>query len=165
MTYNVKLTRGGLTFNFRDEFVKNYDTGPSAEIDKTVMPLGGPMSNLGLDFNGVQKVITMSGEFFDVSESVVTGDGAPNITTALQMKYWIESLVSGNQQAIDFYSEDDEYSLLSSAVPSEPFQVGSATIPGTWVPTKVFVEQPKITRVEGKPNTYAFNINFWVAGF
>lgn len=160
MSYNVKLTKNGLTFNFPDEFIKQYESGPVGEIDKTIMPLGGPMANIGLDFNGVQKVITMSGSLFETSASVVSGVDSPTVTTAKQMKYWLESYVSGNQEAIEFYSVDDEYSLSNATGTTE---IEGVEIPGTWVKTKVFVESPKITRVEGSPNMYSFSISFWVA--
>jgi len=148
-TYSISNDEGQ-TLTFNNAWIKSYSSAIAMnEKDTNVMPTTGPMANQTYDYNGVTKIITMSGEIFDVTGSVVTGGTHPEgFDNVLAIKYWLEALLSGQQQAKNFVSPQDSKSLeLGGGISTTavfaandlPGQNDALYLPGTWIQTKVFV--------------------------
>lgn len=134
MTYAITHDTGEV-FTFEDGMIDKVQTTISVnEPDENIIPGTGPMGNEVYDFGGATKIITISGKLYDAENGTVTSGST--ITTILQMKYWLESLISAAQGAKTWSSPLDQYSLLGD---SGSTTISSANIPGTWSATKVYV--------------------------
>lgn len=149
----------GETFNFPASFIDSNDTSFETGVNRIKMPNGGPLSNIGNNFQGNEKTITIQGMLYDTDESVVTNK---NITKRIQMKYWLESC-KGSLQALAFETKYNKFSMLNNAGTT---QIEGVEIEGTWEPTKGYViglsfdEQQATESREELP----FSLTLWVAG-
>lgn len=162
----TKITRqdNGQTFTFPNHFLDSernvFDVGP----DKIRLPLSGPLQNIGNDFDGVGKVIPISGTFYfiDEAESVVTGgENPPLINKPIQMKYWLESLADGSQRTIALDSYISEYSLVNG---NGTTVIDGVEIPGTFKPTTGYIDDLEFSENDTTPLAIDFSFNVWVAG-
>lgn len=149
------------TFTFPEGMVKNVHSALASEIMENNMPGSGPALNIGIDFNGVTKVITISGELNDADTSVVTGTSAPTITTVKLIKLYLESFLSGQQQAIPLTSNYETWALES---PGGTTTIDGQAIPGTWVLAKIYMTAIDFDDNSGEPNIVPYSISLWVAG-
>lgn len=148
-------------FSFKSGFISTYETAFEMNVNQIVNPLSGPMRNIGNDFNGIGKTISINGVLYDESESVVSNN---TIKTIKQMKYWLESLTSGFQiRPCEFNSTEDEYSLSTG---SQTTVIEGVEIPGSWEKTKGYI----INLTFGDTNESqgvmmkTFSLTLWVAG-
>lgn len=160
MTYAITHDSGEV-FTFEDGMIDSVQTSITVnEPDENIIPGSGPMGNEVYDFGGATKTISVRGKLYDAQNGTVTS--ATTITTILQMKYWLESLISAAQAAKSWTSPLDQYSLLDGTGTTT---IDSASIPGTWVTTKVYVmglEYPDDTDHVG--NQLPFTLTLKVAG-
>lgn len=146
-------------FSFPDGFIGDDATSFEVEVQPTKIPVAGPMSNIGNDFSGIGKTITVNGVLYDQSSSVVTNN---NITTKEQMKYWLESLTNGFQiRPCEINTPLNEYSLRSN---SNETPILGVNIPGDWVKTKGYVTGISFSKVIGDVEQISFSLTIWVAG-
>lgn len=147
-TYSIK-NEAGETMTFDNAWITSYSTAIAMnEKDGVVMPGTGPMNNQIYDYNGVTKIISMSGVIFDVATSVVTDSGDVTITgfdNILAIRLWLEALLNGQQQAKTFISPQDSKSLAtgggttSFTTADNPTLTENINIQGDWTETTVFV--------------------------
>lgn len=146
-------------FSFPDGFISDSSSSFELEVQQTKMPVSGPMGNIGNDFSGVGKTITVSGVLYDQPSTVVSNN---NITTKEQMKYWLESLANGFQsRPCEINSKLDEFSLRNSGGNTT---VEGVSIPGNWQKTKGYLINYSFNKVVGDVETISYSLTFWVAG-
>ncbi len=164
MVTAVTLTRGGTSqvLTFPSGFIQKVATTVTNNPEKTEMPAGGPASNIGTDVGGSGKTLIITGQLLDspTGSSMVTGTGAPSITTKEQLKYWIEALIDGNQIAHTWTSNLDTYSVQGVGSTS----IEGVTMPALFTATKVYVDQFTYDDPEAQPENIPFTLNLWVAG-
>ena len=148
-------------FTFEQSMIEEVSSTTNSDVSQTVMPGSGPGSNVGNDFNGVNKIINVSGRLMSTEASVVTGIDAPQITSVKQMKMWLEALQNGAQIAKAFNSNYEDVSVLNSSVPTEP-NVEGQIIPATLAQTKIYVMSFSFAEVEGIPDKFDFSLQLFV---
>lgn len=151
------------TFTFVQPMVEKVTPTITNDPTETVQPSSGPMSNIANDYNGVQKSIVVTGKLLDQSSSVVTASSGtqPDIKTAEMMKIWLEGLMNGNQRAMGFQSNYEQYSLQSAAGTTT---INGVAMPGTWVPTKVYIKSFSVDDDQPNIESIPFILTLWVAG-
>ena len=150
----------GETFSFPASFVSGEDMVIGTGVSRTVMPVAGPMSNIGNNFEGNEKTITINGVLYDTVDEDVSVVSNKNIKTIKLMKYYLEACKMANS-ALEYESEYNGLSLVSA---SGTTTIDGVAIPGQWIPTKGYVvgftaDKPQ-EDIEGMP----FTLNLWVAG-
>lgn len=157
------------------EMVQGINETIAPEPDRQKIPGSGPASNIGTDFNGVEKTITINGSLVDVDSTIVytvTGSGESEVetpvsgfTTKESLKYLLEAFANGNQTGnivtIGGGSWHD-YTLESS---DGTTTINGVEIPGAWVLTKGYCTNVIFDDEEANPNIIPFKIDFWIAGF
>lgn len=163
MTITIKRTVNGNvhTFTFPKGMVDDLSVSISNEPDKIVMPAQGPAGNIGNDFNGVEKTITMQINIVDCESSVVSGTNAPNIQTIDQIKYWLESLCDGFQTAKEFSAPGEEYTVRGTGTTT----INGVVYPASFDTTKVYVTGISYGKKSGNVTVIPATITLWVAGF
>ena len=164
MTVTITLEVAGddHTFAFETAMIDTVSSTVNTDVTQTVMPGSGPGGNIGNDFNGVVKIISVTGLLMSTTTSVVTGTDAPQITSIKQMKYWLEALQNGAQVVKAFTSNYDEYTVSSSSQ-NPGFVVDGAIIPAEFTPTKIYVTSFSATEEEANPDSMPFSLQFYVA--
>lgn len=159
---NVSITKGGVTFTFPDGTINDITTNIDCGIEETKMPGAGPMQNYAIDYEGTSKTITISGILIDTPSSVLSSG---DLRDKKLMKYWLESLADGNQFAMDFKSNLEEYSVSHTGSTMMPDNESGqqVTIPATFTSTKVYVRSIQFRDVV-VGNYIEFTISFFVAG-
>ena len=163
---SVTISNGIETFTFVQGMIDKVSSDIMTELDQNVMPSSGPMSNQGYDFNGVSKVITISGNLFDATSSVVSG-GTNNIRSMKIMKYWLEALQNGSQTTTTFSSNLEEYSIESGFSTTDlPDTVSGVdvTLNAKFILTKVYKSKATFDDEAGNPELIPFTLDLWVAG-
>lgn len=95
------IIRDGVTFTFNDGDVSEIRTRIATELDYDAMPSSLALYSLLYDFNGVTKIITLSGGLTNTGSNRLTVGSA--ITIDEQRKY-IESCLDGLQSTAIFRS-------------------------------------------------------------
>lgn len=153
----------GEIFTFKDGMVDKISSTIITEIDENIIPQSGPMSNLGIDINGVIKSITITGNLFDADSTVLS---TQDIRDKEVMKFWLEALQNGNQSAVSF-SSNYEYSSVSgngTITITDSISGATITLRASFASTKVYVKQITFDEEEANPSLIPFSITLWVAG-
>jgi hypothetical protein len=110
------------------------------------------MSNLNYDYDGVMKVITITGALTDSGTTRVAGQ---TITTKLAQKQWLESMINGDQHEITLTDDYEGQSVLKKA---------GATVPylGSFTTTKAMASSIKFSRERGNPLKIPFALSIEV---
>lgn len=160
---STSINNGIETFTFAEGMIESINCDIVTEIDENVFPQNGPMSNLGLDVNGVIKVIDVAGRLFDTNSTVVS---IQNIRDKEVMKFWLEALENGNQQVFSF-SSDTEYASVSGSGTStitDNVSGETITLQASYTSTTVYVKKLTFVNEEGNPQQIPFILSLWVAG-
>ena len=153
----------GEKFTFVQGMISGIRTVFETGVDPLKMPISGPMNNFGLDIDGVAKTLVITGQFFDTTSSVTSVN---NIRSMKIMKMWFESILSGSQNAMDFESYLDEYSVRSagSFTILDPVSNVDVVLPSAFVKTKVYLINFECDDVEGDVEKIPFTMSVWVSG-
>lgn len=151
----------GEWFQFPSEFIDAENTSFETGVSQMKMPSGGPMRNIGNNFEGNGKTITINGQLFDTDTTVVTNK---SVTDKLHMKYYLESMKTSLTN-LGFKSNFNFYSMESASGTTDLTINGqTCTVPGTWAETKIYginlTFDDVTAEVEGQP----FSLTLWVAG-
>ena len=154
---DVTITAGGITFTFTSGDLKNCKSTISSNIESNELSGTGPQNSQLFDFNGSGKTIALSGALTN-ADSTRTTSGT--VTTAQQQKFWLESLLNGNQSPMFFTSNLEFQSITSSSGAVSPYQ-------GAFTLTQVMVETIDFTEEEGVDATtfIPFNMTLKVGTF
>lgn len=138
-----------------DTVSSSFETG----VQQQKMPMGGPMSNIGNNFEGNGKTITVTGMLMPMEETVVPGE---SIQTIKQQKYWLESC-KAVLASREFKSTYEDYSLVSAGGTTV---IDGVQISGTWALTKVYVIGLTFDEIQNEiiGEKYPFTLTLWVAG-
>jgi len=160
---NITITKGSETFTFAEGMVDGISSTISTEIEQNVLPISGPMNNLGVDINGSIKIIVVSG---NLSDQATTVSNTQNIRSKKVMKLWLEALQDGNQAALTFTSNYEDYSVLGAGtyVVTDSVSSASITIPASFSATKVYSTNIAFDDEAGNPNLIPYTLTLWVAG-
>ena len=112
------LTTGGYTFTFQNGDVTKITSKIVTNIEVTSISGFGPLGGYIYDYEGVTKQIAISGRLTVASSTRVSGY---SVTAILTQKQWLESVANGIQGAIEFDSNYESQSVLSSSSPTAPF--------------------------------------------
>jgi len=93
------VTLGDFTFQEGDADDVTEDI--SSNIENLPMPLAGPSETLLFDFEGVVKMITITGNLTDATSTRVSGQ---SVLTIEEQKAYLQGLVNGLQSATSFTS-------------------------------------------------------------
>ncbi len=123
----VTLTANSITFTFNQGDISKISSKLTPNLDPMPLPLSGPTGVLIYDMEGVMKQITVVGALTSTSSTRISGY---TITSILQQKQWIESLVNGVQSIITFVSNYEEESVSFAKVSPDPYLAtfGSTTV-------------------------------------
>ena len=157
------INNGIETFTFEEGMIENVSSTTNTEIDENVLPQLGPMGNLGVDVNGVVKLITVTGRIYDTTATVAS---TQDIRDKLVMKLWLEALQNGAQVAKSFYNDNEYVSVSTQGTSTITDSVSGdlITIQAVFVPTFVYVKQIVFGEEEGNPELIPFTLQLWVAG-
>lgn len=133
----------GVTFTFQAGDVETVRAKITAGVDQTTFPGAGPSAAFLFDFEGVNKIVTLSGTLTEAS-STRTSSGTT--TTILAQKQWLEANLSGLQSSVTFTSTYDSQSYDGSS-----FQT-----------TKVMFGDVEFTENQGDPEHLSFTITLLV---
>ncbi len=149
----------GVTFTFQEGDINTVTSIIVGDIDSSPMPGSGPRGAMAFDISGVIKTITVEGQL-TVATSTVISPGT--ITTILQQKQWLESLLDGGQKIATathgkFTSNYEEYSVKTS---------GNTIVDSSSDDEKTTCMVQKITFTEqtGNPEVLPFTITLIVGG-
>jgi hypothetical protein len=120
---DISLTTGGYTFTFAEGEVNKIRSNIDSGIESQKISATGPGSSYVYDYEGCEKIITISGQLIETSTTRVTGY---SINTIIEQKQWLESLANGAQGIIELTSNYEEQSVLYSASATAPY-LGSFT--------------------------------------
>jgi len=148
----VTLTTNGTTFTFAEGEVKKISSKINANTETQEISGTGPATAYTYDYQGAVKTITISGVLFETDTTRISGY---TITSILDQKQWLESIVSGTQNAITFTSNYETMSSLSATGAIAPF-LSSADY------TYVKVQDMSFDEFEGLVEELAFSITFIV---
>lgn len=152
----------GTRFTFPPGFISKISSNYESGVEQLKMPMSGPMRAQGFDIDGNGKVISIQGNLQDTDSSVLNND---DMRDRRVMKYWLESLFSGNQIPFKFNSEFEGLTP-ADAIPSTIFDRISetnVTLPGTLVQTRGYIIGLSIDNEEGDVEKIPFSIQIWVA--
>ncbi len=141
---DVTLTgQDDATFTFAQGEIVKVKSTTAAEVEVNALPGSGPSSAIGFDFNGVLKLITISGVLFETSSSRVD---TSSVTTILEQKQWIEKQFNGLQLPKGFTSNYESQTFNGD----------------TFVATKVFKGRFEVNETEGSPEALPITITLLV---
>jgi len=144
------------TFTFADGEVQDIRTSINSNPDADPMPLSAPGLAIIFDFNGALKTITITGMLFDTTgDDRVTGSGAPTVQTLAQQRWWLETLVTGNQSVANFNSNYDDQTYAGGSI--------TDYVAGSGPQTQVVVSGLTFGEVQGDPNKLPFTLKL-IAG-
>ena len=157
----VTLTYAGsegtpYTFTFNPGDVDKITSTITTELDVIAIPLTGPMQNFIYDFEGVKKMITVTGKLTLATSSRISP--TYTVTSILNQKQWLESICNGAQNnAITFVSNYEKYSVSSDVSNNPPYfsdaPTGSSALN---VPTTVKITKLDFTEEEANPDQLPF---------
>lgn len=130
-------------FTFAQGEITNVKGRAAAEVEINALPGSGSSSAIGFDFNGVLKMITISGVLFETSSSRVN---TSSVTTILEQKQWLEKQLNGLQLPKGFTSNYDSQSFNGDS----------------FVSTKVFKGLFEWNETEGSPEALPITITLLV---
>jgi len=130
-------------FTFEQGEVKDVKSRTAGDIELNALPGSGPSQAIGFDFNGVIKMITISGVLFETTASRVD---TSSVTTILEQKQWLEKQLNGAQFPKGFTSNYESQSYDGNS----------------FVSTQVFKGQLEINETEGSPEALPFTITLLV---
>ena len=96
--------------------------------------------------------MSISGFLTEADSTRVAGS---YINTIYEQKQWLESLLNGDQDLIEFESTYDSQTVLSKSSPTNPYQAGFTS-------TYCMIESMEFNEVDGEPNHLRFNITLIV---
>jgi hypothetical protein len=120
---DISLTVNGITFVFQSSDVKKVVSDIVGSPTQTARSNAGPMTTDVFDYDGVSKVITVEGVLTEASTTRISGY---SVTTILAQKQWLESVLNGAQRVMEFESNYESQSVLSSTSATPPY-LGSFT--------------------------------------
>lgn len=133
----------GDVFTFADGEINRIFHRIAGDIEITSFPGLGPSTAFGFDFNGVIKVITITGVLFETTASRVSG---ASVTTLLEQVQWLEKEINGDQLARSFTSN-----------------YASQTFDGTnFVSTAIFAGLFEFSENAGDPEKLPFTLSLLV---
>lgn len=177
----VSIGKGDTYIQFEAGMIDKVSSNINGDIDQNAMPGAGPLSNLGIDINGVGKTITVSGNISDAQGSTVLFTTLLGTTPKQYLrdkeiiKMWMEALLSGAQTVFSFYSNREKYSVrgmgsstitdpVSGALITFPVSFGAANLDMIPATTKVYVISLVFDDENGNPELIPFTLSLWVAG-
>lgn len=149
---DISFTVDGTTFTFAEGEVKQIQSSIETDAQQERLSSSPAMSAQLFDFSGVLKTIRLSGVLFETTASRISGY---SINTIVEQKQWLESLLNGTQDSIEFSSN---YESLT------PLQKSGATAPykSAFTSTKCIIANLNFSEIEGKTSELAFNITLYV---
>jgi hypothetical protein len=140
------------------------------DLNETVMPSAGPMSNFGFDFNGVNKTITVNFRIHNLSsgsavQALVGGDWVdvtPPYQTIEQMKYWLEALIDGAQNGVIINIPLESLSVQNASASETTILDNNTLVPAQFTQTRGFVKSLTYNNSEDKPVQLEGTISFFV---
>jgi hypothetical protein len=99
---NVSIKSGISTFTFADSEVDAVEIKKNANLDENTMPASDSDSAFILDFNGVKKDITLTGQIIDT-----TGASRVDTSTVVTIEdqiNWLTAIPAGSQTGLIFNS-------------------------------------------------------------
>lgn len=186
MTY-ITIVNDTHTFTFPEFSVKTITPDIVTSPEFSLMPSAGPMQTINNDVNGTMKTITINGELIDSTTPnlVVSGDAhSPYTLTREQMKFWLESLQNGLQNAKLFTSNLESYSVSNTGVvyvdsngkmstsntgPTAGYDADfdyttCVPIPALFTPTKIYATKLSVTEDSNNPSALVFTLTMSVSG-
>jgi len=148
----VKLIVNNEVFTFSNGDVKSVRSIITGKPTQQEISASGPMSAYLYDYDGVLKKISVSGILTNADSTRVAGS---YINTIYEQKQWLESLLNGDQDLIEFESTYDSQTVLSKSSPTNPYQAGFTS-------TYCMIESMEFNEVDGEPNHLRFNITLIV---
>ncbi len=112
----------GVTFTFQQGEVDKVRSQVIADIEQTALPASGPSQAFLFDFEGVRKLITITGSLFD-ADTTRTSSGTTK--TILEQKQWLEQNLNGSQSAVTFSSTYEAQTYDGSAYQNTKVMWGS----------------------------------------
>lgn len=160
----TSIENGTETFTFEESMIEKISSAIVTEIDENVLPQSGPLSNIGVDSNGVIKTIIVTGRLYDAKNGSVVS--VQNIQSMEIMKLWLEALENGNQVVRIFVSNREKFSVIGvgTSVITDTVSSESITLQAAFGVTTVYVKSIDFDDEEGNPETIPFIMTLWVAG-
>jgi len=158
----ISIENGTEFFVFHEGMIEKISSAIATETDENVIPASGPLTNIGIDNNGVTKNITITGRLFDTDSTVVS---TQDIRDKYVMKLWLEALQNGAQVARTFISPTEKFSVIGDGTSTITDGVSGQTITlqAIFGSTKVYVKQVNVDDEEAN-QTLPFTMTLWVAG-
>lgn len=167
MSYDIQIKnmRTNEVFNFVPGMINNENTKITIGIDPNITSGTGPMMNQGIDIDGINKTITLSGQFIDTTSSVVSGT-TNNIQSKQHMKLWFEALLSGYQRTVEYTSKANEYSSTGSGTKRFIDEISGVenVFDCNFVTTKGYIVDFTCDTNSGDVEQYPFSLTLFVAG-
>lgn len=151
----TSITANGLTFTFNEWDIDNVKSTIVSGAEQTETTISGPSGAYVIDTNGARKRIEINGKLTVATSTRLSG--GYTITTILQQKQWLESLVNGNQYSITFVSAYESQSVSTRSASNLPYL-------SDFVTTKCIVEAMSFDDQSGLPNLLPFSIVLLVGG-
>lgn len=149
---DISFLVNGITFTFAEGEVKEINTEITTNIEPVTISVSGPSATYVYDYDGCRKEITLVGILFATGTSRVSGY---SIDTIIEQKQWLESLANGNQSPIQFSSNYESLSVLSTASLTLPYN-------GSFSNTYVKIVSINFREMEGLVNELPFTIKMVV---
>ena len=122
---DVTITNSaGVVFTFEAGEVEKVRSAVNADIDQSALPSSGPSLAFLFDFEGVRKIISVTGVLI---ASATTRTSSGTTKTILEQKQWIEQNLSGAQTAAAFTSTYESQTFDGSAFATTNIMWGSIT--------------------------------------
>ena len=95
------IENGGVTFTFKEGNVSDVDIEKKGNLDENAMPASDSDNAFILDFNGVIKTLTLTGE---LTPSTTSRTDSGSVKTIEEQTDWLMDLVDGSQSGYTFNS-------------------------------------------------------------
>ena len=150
-----------VTFTFQDGNVNKLKSEIISAPDVQPLPIANVMQNFAYDFEGVSKIITMSGRLTAATSTRVTGGFT--ITSILQQKRWLESLHDGFQQGIKITSAYESQSSYDKNTTSYAPYLTNINETNTNNITVGYIVKLDFDEEEANPNSLLFTMTLHIA--
>ena len=94
MTMPIITRQDTQVFTFQEGDVETLTIDKTANLDTNPMPGSDSDSTFVIDFNGVEKTLTISGRITEAASTRVAGQ---SVTTINEQISWLQGLIAGNQ--------------------------------------------------------------------
>jgi len=149
---NVTLSVNDVVFTFQDGDVETCKEKIISTIENSLITGTGPNGAYNYDYEGSGKTLELSG-VLTPSETDRTSVGT--CKTILAQKQWLESLISGQQNTINFVSKYGSNSVETFFGAVSPYQ-------GDFDETQCKVDSISFEEEKGNPEQLMFRMSFSV---